>query len=147
MLGVSFGSHHPLSKLLVLLVGCALLAACNTSPIKLYPVKGKVLVKDQPANGAQIVFRPVDENPETKSTMSYGSVDAEGNFTLRTDPYGEGAPAGEYNVLISWYSGDPENPLSAKSKLPAKFADPAAPILKATVKEGPNDLEPFNLKP
>jgi hypothetical protein len=146
------GWRRLLGKLPMVLVGCALFTACNSSPVKLYPVKGKVLVKSQPANGAQIVFRPVNESSEaagktaeSQAPISYGSVDAQGNFMLRTEPYGEGAPAGEYNVLITWYSGNPEDPLSGKSKLPAKYADPSAPILKATVKEGPNELEPFNL--
>lgn len=145
--------HRPI--LLLLLIGF-FASGCNRSTMKLYPVKGKVTYKGQPANGAQIVFRPVneaaeapeasDKTPATPTATSYGTVDADGNFSLRTDPYGEGAPPGEYNVLITWNATDPEDPLSSKSKSPAKYADPSAPILKATVKEGPNELAPFNLK-
>jgi hypothetical protein len=117
-------------------------------------VKGKVLFKGQPAEGAQIVFRPAGEaagaNSQSTTAQSnpYGDVKADGTFTLRTEPYGEGAPAGDYVVLISWYTqSNPDDPLSSKSKLPAKYADPTTPLLKATVKEGDNDLPPFDLKP
>lgn len=128
--------------------------ACKKSSVKLYPVKGKVLFKGQPAEGAQVVFRPAAENagggspPNTTQSNPYADVRADGTFVLRTEPHGEGAPAGDYVVMISWYTrSDPEDPLSSKSKLPAKYADPTNPILKATVKESDNDLPPFDLKP
>jgi hypothetical protein len=112
-------------------------------------VKGKVLFKGQPAEGAQVVFRPPNEDPNAKPQPNpYGDVRADGSFTLRTEPYGDGAPAGDYIVMISWYTrSDPEDPLTSKSKLPAKYADPTNPILKSTVKEGSNELPPFDLKP
>jgi hypothetical protein len=117
-------------------------------------VKGKVLFKGQPAEGAQVVFRPAAESaggggstPTASQPNPYGDVKSDGTFTLRTEPIGEGAPAGDYVVMISWYTRtDPEDPLTAKSKLPAKYSDPTTPILKATVKEGDNDLPPFDLK-
>ena len=34
-----------------------------------------------------------------------------------------------------------------KNKLPNKYGDPSKPALKATVKEGENNLEPFKLTP
>jgi hypothetical protein len=139
-----------ISALFVLL---SVVSACKKSSVKLYPVKGKVLFKGQPAEGAQVVFRPAGEAAGTGAQSStppsnpFADVKSDGTFTLRTEPYGEGAPAGEYVVMISWYTRtDPEDPLSSKSKLPAKYADPTNPIIKATVKEGDNDLQPFDLK-
>ena len=38
---------------------------------------------------------------------------------------------------------DPERHFN---KLPAKYADQSNPVLKVTVKEGKNELEPFRLK-
>ena len=78
--------------------------------------------------------------------MVYGTVNKDGTFTVRTDPYGEGAPAGEYVVLLTWYDVDPRNPEQHVNKLPAKYADQSIPVLKVTVKEGKNELEPFRLK-
>jgi len=127
--------------------------ACKKSSVKLYPVKGKVLFKGQPAEGAQVVFRPTAENagsgsPAAAQSNPFGDVKADGTFSLRTEPYGEGAPVGDYNVMITWFTRtDPDDPLSSKSKLPVKYADQSNPILKASVKEGDNEIPPFDLKP
>jgi hypothetical protein len=122
------------------------LGGCSKSPVKLNPVRGQVFFKNQPAEGAQIVFRQAGDE-SSKAPTPYGTVGADGRFTLRTEPYGAGAPAGDYVVLISWYGPNPRDPLDAVSKLPAKYADPAKPLMKATVKEGQNELEPFKLSP
>jgi hypothetical protein len=132
---------------LVMLASLPFIAACKKSSVKLYPVKGKVLFKDQPAEGAQVVFQKVNPDPNAKLEMSHGRVGADGSFTLRTEPYGEGAPAGDYVVMVSWTVRDAKDELKTISKLPHKYADPTTPVLKATVKEGKNELEPFNLKP
>jgi hypothetical protein len=123
---------------------CLLAAGCNRSSIKLYPVKGKVTYKGQPTEGASIVFQPVGGvTPERP--IAYGDVKADGTFELRTEPNGVGAAAGDYNVLIMWFGSATGEVLDAKSKLPAKYADPETPLLKATVKAEPTQLEPFAL--
>ena len=74
------------------------------------------------------------------------TVSADGSFELRTDPHGVGAPAGDYAVLITWFPPRDENPNSnPKNKVPNKYSDPGKPLLKVTVKEGENTLEPFKL--
>jgi len=136
-------SRQPLAKLCVVLALCCLALACNRSSIKLYPVKGKVTYKGQPTEGASIVFQPVDGvTPERP--MAYGDAKADGTFELRTE-HGAGAAAGDYQVLIMWYGSATGEVLDAKSKLPGKFADPEKPLLKATVKAEPTELEPFAL--
>ena len=77
--------------------------------------------------------------------MAYGTVGADGSFSVTTHPYGEGAVAGDYVVLITMYGPDPKDPEKSISKLPAKYADQSTPIFKATVKEGQNELEPFRM--
>jgi hypothetical protein len=134
-------------RLLLVLALAMLGGACNKSTVKLYPVKGKVLFKDQPASGAQIVFRPANEDPAAKLSAPYATVGEDGGFSLRTEPHGEGALPGDYIVMITWYGPDPKNAEQSVNKLPAKYADPNTPLLKVTVKEGINELEPFKLKP
>jgi hypothetical protein len=136
--------RHPLARLWAVLCLAFVLAACGESGVKHYPVKGKVTYKDQPTEGAQVVFQPVD-GESNERPKAYGDVKADGSFTLRTQQ-AEGAPAGEYNVMILWFASAGPDALEVKAKLPAKYADPASPILKATVKEGNNELEPFALK-
>jgi hypothetical protein len=118
-----------------------LVASCSDSGPTLYPVSGKVLYNGQPADGAIVVLHPADP----KAPMPSGTAGADGSFTLRTHPHGEGAPAGDYSVVITWFppnSREVENP---KNKLPARYAEPAQSGLKATVKAGPTELEPFKL--
>jgi hypothetical protein len=121
-------------------------AACNKSPVKLNPVTGKVLFKDQPAEGAQIVFQPAGET-EPAPPKAFGTVGSDGSYSLYTDPYGEGAMAGDYHVMITWFAQNPRSPDQTINKLPPKYSDQTAPLLKATVKEGKNDIPPCQLKP
>jgi len=136
----------------VLLIG--LLAAlagsgCNKSSLKVYPVRGQVFYKNAPAAGAQIVFQPQGEasSPEAKQKqpMAYGTVNDDGSFTVRSDPHGEGAAPGTYDVFITWYAADPRDAEKRFNKLPAKYADQEKPALVVTVKEEKNELQPFRL--
>lgn len=123
-----------------------LIAGCHRSPVKLYPVRGKVYFRGQPAAGAQVVFPPAGQETYLGPRPS-GVVDEQGNFVLRTDPYGEGAPAGEYHVLISWYPPNTREQENPRNRLPAKYCDPTQPLLKATVQTEATELPPFQLTP
>jgi hypothetical protein len=128
---------------LVPAVAALLIASCTGGGPKLHPVRGTVLYLDQPAEGAIVVFQPA--NSTADSPMPSGTVGADGTFTLRTQPHGNGAPAGDYVVLVTWFppnSREQENP---KNKLPPKYASPTESPLRATVKAGSNELEPFRL--
>ena len=132
-----------LIQLLVVGVGAALVTACGGGDApKLYPVRGQVLFNEQPAAGAMIVFHPV----EATGLMASGKVGADGSFTLNTYPHGDGAPAGEYKVVVTWYPPDARALENAQDKLKGRYADPTQSQLKATVKPEPNELPPFRLK-
>jgi hypothetical protein len=119
-------------------------ASCGPKGPKLHPVRGKVLYLDKAPEGATIVFQPTG-NPAPDAPKPSGVVAADGTFTLKTYPHGEGAPAGDYAVLITWLPPDARSLENPVNKLPARYADPSSPQLKATVKEGPNEIEPFKL--
>ena len=121
-------------------------AGCGKAGPKLHPVHGKVLFKQQPAEGAQVVFQPIGSAGESQPLTPTATTTADGSFTLATYPYGDGAVAGEYVVLVSWYPANAREEANPKNKLPTKYSDPAAAQIKATVKEGENDLPPFDLK-
>lgn len=130
--------------------GCLVLllviAGCPRSSVKLYPVRGKVYFRGQPAAGAQVVFQPAGQEAYLGPRPS-GIVDEQGTFVLRTEPHGEGAPPGEYHVLISWYPPDAREQANPRNRLPAKYCDPTQPLLKATVKAEATELPPFQLTP
>ena len=142
----SFRTFQSVATVVIAVVLCITLAACNQSGPKLQPVRGKVLFNEQPAEGAQVIFQPV-AGGESQPLTPTGSTAADGSFTLQAHPHGEGAPAGEYVVLINSYGANAREEANPKNKLPAKYSKPEAGLIKVTVKEGNNELPPFKLTP
>lgn len=117
--------------------------------VKVYPVKGKVLLADgSPLKEGHVWFVP------TKDSVlnSYGEISADGSFTLNTGSSGEGAPPGEFKVRI-----EPAAPAAPKFRrsnrrdlkplpFPEKYTDEDASQITVTVQAGPNELDPFRLK-
>lgn len=130
---------------LIVTIGCS-----SGGGPTLHPVTGKILVDDQPAAGATVVFHPTSATAE--ALRPSGVAGADGTFTLNTYPHGNGAPEGEYVVLVTWFESlpppkddDDADPPAPKSKLPARYTDVTKSGLKATIKSGDNTLEPFKL--
>jgi hypothetical protein len=124
------------------------LAGCNSSG--LYPVSGKVLVNGEPAVGATVTFVRKGAVEPLKEQTPQGVVGEDGSFTLN-GPAGEGAPPGEYVVLVEWKEGAGKArgrapALSAPDRLKKKYLDPNKPQLTATVEAKSNMLPPFELK-
>ena len=136
--------HRPLLAVAVVVAACGALSACGKGGPDLHPVSGQVFFRDQPAAGAQVVFQPVGE-ASAQPERPTGTVGADGSFKLQTYPHGEGAPVGEYGVIISWMPENARDLPNPQNKLPAKYADMNSPALKATVKEGNNELPAFRL--
>jgi hypothetical protein len=131
-----------LGQLAAFAVVAASLSSCGPGGPTLYPVTGKVLFEDKPADGALVVLHPPDPNGPKPS----GTAGADGTFKLTTYPHGDGAPAGEYVVLVTWFPPNARELENPKNKLPNRYADPAQSGLKATVHAGPTELEPIQLK-
>ena len=113
--------------------------------------------------GAQIMFKPISKAPGADSKapsapVSIAKTDQDGKFRLTTHagPDGtpvDGAPAGDYTVAIATSrpsdSGDiigKKSPGEAANLIGSRYADPKTSGIKATIKAGPNALEPFDLK-
>jgi hypothetical protein len=134
---------------------CLVLSGCEQSTDKpVFPVKGQVFVKSQPAEGALVVLRPEgDPNPEEwPAGFPRGNVAADGTFQVSTYGTGDGAPAGTYTVLVQWRkpvagstpSTDPEAPTT--DRLGGRYMDPAKSKLRATVEEKPTELPRYDLQ-
>jgi hypothetical protein len=128
---------------------CALAAASCGNAGGLYPVRGKVLYKGEPAAGATVSFvrkggdRLHDPTPQ-------GVVGEDGTFTL-AGPSGEGAAPGEYVVLVEWKDGAGRGrgrapALTAPDRLKGRYLDANKPLLSAEVKPAANDLPSFELQ-
>jgi hypothetical protein len=122
---------------------CLFVASCSGGSGKLYPVTGSVFYLNKPADGALVVFQPVNAGPD--SLMPSGTVGADGTFKLSTRDRGEGAPAGDYVVLITWYPPNAREVENARNQLPERYGSPTDSPLRATVNQGPTELEPFRL--
>jgi hypothetical protein len=132
-----------------LTVGCllGLLAWSGCSgELPVYPVRGRVLDRQgQPAAGAIVVLQPLSE--EAKSTRAVGRANENGEFKLTTRNEGDGAPAGEFAVTVTWPTPkktplDPEGP----DKLGGALATKDKSKIRFTVEERPdNEIPVINL--
>ena len=116
---------------------------------KLSPVLGKVLYQGQPLAGALVSFHPDDG----KSNPPTGYSKADGTFSVVTGEI-EGAKPGTYKVTVMCqvsvqtktegmsFGGMGET----EDSLKGAYADRDKSQITVTIKDGPNQLEPFDLK-
>jgi hypothetical protein len=109
-------------------------------------VTGQVTVKGKPADGAFVTLYPAEADPsQWASGYPRGYVGPDGKFQIGTYADNDGAPAGDYKVLVSWELKDPQNEEAATDRLGGKYADPATARLTAKVNAAPTELPPINL--
>jgi hypothetical protein len=126
-------------------IGLACTSCGNSN--NLYPVSGTVTFKGQPAGGAAVFFHRQGSDPMNEHAIM-GIVRDDGYFTLVCGPLGDGAPPGEYDVLIQWRQDlNQAKGLArkARDRLKGRYADPKSPRFHALVKAETNHLPPFEL--
>lgn len=128
------------------------LAATSCSGGALTPVRGKVVVGGQPAVGAVVLFHA--EEGGMDNVPATGVAEADGTFSLTTGDK-PGARTGKYVVTVVWPDPSkkptPQQTMmglapDAPDLLAGRFATPKVSPLRAEVKSGENNLEPFDLK-
>lgn len=132
------------------LLVAALTAGCGQAKQpweKVYPAKGVVRYRGNPLAGAQITLIPLDESYPSSVRPSATSKE-DGAFDIGTYSTADGAPAGDYKVLVLHFPvvGPKESPSPGRNSLPAKYARPETTDLTVTVEEGPTELPPLELK-
>jgi len=114
-------------------VGLAGCGSNSLSSMKLYPVKGKVLLADgKPLTSGRIVFVAV----KSTLTSAPSSIESDGTFTVKGSA-GDGLPEGEYRIRIEAGESTGKGAASKQTPLlpfPAKYADEDTSDLKRTVK-------------
>jgi len=129
----------------VLLLALVAATSCSRSDrVAGYPVEGVARCQGQPAAGALIVFHPKDAPKDVQKLLPTATVDADGRFSLSTYEPFDGAPAGSYRVTVTWPSlvnGEARG----TDRLGGRYSKAAQSPLAATVREGDNQLQPFNL--
>ena len=143
---------HSVWKLAAAALVCIGLSACSEggpAKKKCYPVKGQLLVKSQPAAGARVILHPQGGGNPDEWFAGYprGEVGADGSFEVGTYGDKDGAPAGDYVVLVTWPAAtDPANEEAPTvDKLGGKYAEPTTSQFKAKVEAGPTTLPPIKI--
>jgi hypothetical protein len=131
-----------LATLLIALPGCS-----SDGRKKVYPVRGQILVDGKPAFEATVMFQPVD-NAAPDRVNPTGMTDADGRFAISSYVKGDGAPPGDYIVLIEWRerSGVLKSNFDGPDRLKGKYYDEKKPPFRVTVEKQPLELPPFELK-
>lgn len=137
--------------LLTILSGILVFAGCGKGKLAVHPVTGVVRVDGKPAPGAMVILCPVGGSDKLQRERPYGTADGEGKFTLTTFDKGDGAPAGEYKVLVQWMAppkpgADRDRGEGSPDRLRGKYMNLANSQLHATVGSGATELPPFDLK-
>src|SRR4051794_7387026 len=97
--------HRSLAVVLAAAMAGTLGCSSQKGPPKkvCYPVKGELYVKDKPAAGALITFRPQQDNdPANWTGFPRAIVGPDGKFEVATYGENDGAPSGDYTLGISW---------------------------------------------
>lgn len=139
----------------VLLIGCVALcsAGCGDGRIARYPVQGSVSVDGKPATGAIVIFCPVNATGELEKLRPMGTADSAGNFTLMTIDPEDGAPVGDYKVLVKWpapasqaETRDGRPGALGPDRLKGKYYNLDTTPLAAKIEPKSNELAPFQLQ-
>ncbi len=138
-------------------IGCG-----GKARLEVAPVHGRVVYKGQGVPQATVIFFPEGEAAEVVGKIRpFAYADGEGNFQMKTYIDGDGAPPGDYRVCIVAFSSggatrSKDAPAASENALPVsgvqipaevskKFADVDTAGLKVTIREGENNLDPFDL--
>jgi hypothetical protein len=88
-----------------LVLGLLFLTGCGDDQPNTIRVSTKVLVNQQPAEGAQVTLHPVEADWKSKFPhRPFGIVKSDGTIEFSTFQPNDGVPEGEYVVTLNWAS-------------------------------------------
>jgi hypothetical protein len=135
------GVRLRLCFLIVALACCS----CSGSRPRLYPVQGTVFFEGKPTDKAIVFLHPL-EGSAPKDLRPHGTVGPDGVFRIGTYRSDDGAAAGAYAVTVIWKKASASGDNEEGSLLPARYMSPQTSQLRVEIREGPNELPPFQLK-
>ncbi|WP_131282810.1 hypothetical protein [Blastopirellula marina] len=88
-----------------------------------------------------MIFLPTEGDVDSRGSMPWGVVQEDGSYQMRTYDICDGAPAGEYAVLLRW----PFDRAAPGDRLRSAFSTVDKSPLTYTVQAGKNQLPPIEL--
>jgi hypothetical protein len=141
---------HALCSFALLVAGVAALSGCGDGKLPLYPVTGTVLVDSKPAEGAMVIFCPVEGSspPELLRERPFGNSGPDGKFLVTTFLKDDGIPAGDYKILVKWAVRGPafDERSGAVDRLRGRYMNLENTPLTAKITGDSVELPPFDLK-
>jgi hypothetical protein len=118
--------------------------ACTPSPptlekVPCHPASGKLSIGGRIPKGATILFVPVNEPADSKIPRPRATIGENGTFSLSTFGKEDGAPPGEYGIIVFWPGNEMDDQLQGRYSSPEKTAK------KLTIVAGKNDLPEIKL--
>lgn len=112
-----------------------------------HPTSGKLTYEGIVPEGALVVLHPKDAT-SPYAVRPTAKVQSDGSFALTTYETGDGAPAGDYVVTVTWaqavqVGGDF---VPGPELIPPKYQKPQTSDLVVSVAEGDNDLAPIVIR-
>ena len=134
----------------LIVVGAVVLSGCGDGKLPLHPVAGSVLVDGKAAEGAMVIFCPVEgaSSPELLRERPFGNTGPDGKFLVTTFLKDDGIPVGQYKVLVQWNApGAAYDERSGnRDRLRGKYMNLQNTPLTAEITEETLELPPFDLK-
>jgi hypothetical protein len=121
------------------LAGCGS-ALIDPPVVPVAPVSGSIKFGAEVPVGASVSLAPVARSEA--GIASAGRVKPDGTFRISTYGQEDGAPLGDYVILVQWFrplKGEEGN-AGGPNVIPKNYSDPAKSPLKVTVKEGSNEI-------
>lgn len=135
---------------------------CGENANKIYPVRGQVLYKGQPAQGVRVTFHMEGRDKDIDAPHPFAETGEDGGFELKTlkpsdGKPGVGAPEGSYYVFLYWPEDASAKTPNVKGKrkkikkdlgkdfLKGRYSDHAHIQLRAQVEAKQNQLPPFEI--
>jgi hypothetical protein len=126
-------------------------SGCSDGKIGRNKVNGVVNVDGKPAPGMMVIFCPIGGTPEFQKARPMGLTKEDGTFEVNTFGGADGAPAGQYKVLMNWPAkskGPSRDGMGQMGfdRLQGRYNNLEKSPFTVEVKSGTNDLQPFELK-
>lgn len=129
------------------------LAGCGgeerTDRPKVFPVSGKIIFGDNNLEDAVVKLFPVELEKDIGTPLRpRARVKEDGSFSIGTYAAGDGAPAGEYVITVSWrgdlsdFDDEDDDIEDYPELIPWEYTVPAQSKLRVTVKEQDENVVP-----